>query len=147
MPPSQSTAVLLLAHGTPNALGEMAEYLAKVTGGRALPPEVVAELQHRYAQIGLTDNQIGLTEIPAPEPPPLTRWTLAQGRLLEAALAAAALTQNGLPLPVYVAMRNWHPFIRETMDRVRDSGRKLVAGVERHSAGFDPGAGGDGGFA
>lgn len=46
-------AVLLLAHGTPNVLGEMAEYLSKVTGGRALPQEVVEELQHRYAQIGL----------------------------------------------------------------------------------------------
>ena len=63
-----STAVLLLAHGTPNVLGEMPAYLAKVTGGRALPPSVVAELQHRYAQIGLG-------ETPTPEPPPLTRWT------------------------------------------------------------------------
>ncbi len=28
------SAVLLLAHGTPDVLGEMAEYLDKVTGGR-----------------------------------------------------------------------------------------------------------------
>ena len=40
-------AVLLLAHGTPDVLGEMAEYLSKVTGGRALPQAVVEELQHR----------------------------------------------------------------------------------------------------
>ena len=46
---SPHSAVLLLAHGTPNVLGEMAEYLSKVTGGRALPNEVVVELQHRYA--------------------------------------------------------------------------------------------------
>ena len=57
-----STAVLLLAHGTPDVLGEMAEYLSKVTGGRALPPEVVEELQRRYAQIGLGDA-------PGAEPP------------------------------------------------------------------------------
>ena len=38
---SSKTAVLLLAHGTPDVLGEMAEYLSKVTGGRALPNEVV----------------------------------------------------------------------------------------------------------
>jgi ferrochelatase len=98
-PGHNSTAVLLLAHGTPNVLGEMAEYLAKVTGGRALPPSVVAELQHRYAQIGLADT-------PGTEPPPLTRWTLAQARLLE-----IALQQSGHALPVYVAMRNWQPFI------------------------------------
>src|ERR1035441_10176012 len=81
MSQSGHTAVLLLAHGTPNVLGEMAEYLARVTGGRALPHEVVEELQHRYAQIGLRDRP-GLRDSPAPEPPPLTRWTFAQTRSL-----------------------------------------------------------------
>ena len=80
---STRSAVLLLAHGTPDVLGEMAEYLDKVTGGRPLPAEVVAELQHRYAQIGLG-------ETPGSEPPPLTKWTLAQGRLLEEALRGTA---------------------------------------------------------
>jgi ferrochelatase len=110
MSQSDSTAVLLLAHGTPNVLGEMPAYLAKVTGGRALPPSVVAELQHRYAQIGLA-------ETPAIEPPPLTRWTLAQARLLESALAAA-----GHPLSVYAAMRNWHPFIADVVRQMRADG-------------------------
>ncbi len=70
---------LLLAHGTPDVLGEMAEYLSKVTGGRALPQAVVEELQHRYAQIGLR-------ETPGIEAPPLTKWTMMQGQLLEQAL-------------------------------------------------------------
>ena len=112
-----STAVLLLAHGTPNVLGEMAEYLAKVTGGRPLPPQVVAELQHRYAQIGLRD-------IPGTEPPPLTRWTLEQARLLE-----LALQQSGHALPVYVAMRNWHPFIADVVRQMRADG--VTRGVTR----------------
>jgi ferrochelatase len=105
-----TTAVLLLAHGTPNTLGEMAEYLGKVTGGRALPHEVVEELQHRYEQIGLGDT-------PGAQPPPLTRWTLAQGSLLEAALKEA-----GQPLRVYVAMRNWHPYIADVVAQVRADG-------------------------
>jgi protoporphyrin/coproporphyrin ferrochelatase len=105
-----TTAVLLLAHGTPNVLGEMPAYLAKVTGGRALPPSVVAELQHRYAQIGLR-------ETPTPEPPPLTRWTIAQARLLE-----LALQQSGHPITVYVAMRNWHPFIADVVAKMRAGG-------------------------
>jgi ferrochelatase len=109
-PGDNSTAVLLLAHGTPNVLGEMPAYLAKVTGGRALPPSVVAELQNRY-------EQIGLGETPAPEPPPLTRWTFAQARLLEAALAA-----DGHPMRVYAAMRNWHPFIPEVVAKMRADG-------------------------
>jgi ferrochelatase len=103
---SSKTAVLLLAHGTPDVLGEMAEYLSKVTGGRALPNEVVEELQHRYAQIGLADT-------PGPEPPPLTRWTLAQGRLLQSLLPDTK---------VYVAMRNWHPYIADVIAQMRADG-------------------------
>jgi protoporphyrin/coproporphyrin ferrochelatase len=114
--PTNTTAILLLAHGTPDALDEMADYLSHVTGGRALPQEVVAELQHRYAQIGLK-------EVPGEEPPPLTRWTLTQAHLLEQALAAA-----GNPLPVYAAMRNWHPFIADVVAQIRADGiTRLIA--------------------
>ncbi|MBS1823524.1 MAG: ferrochelatase [Acidobacteria bacterium] len=101
-----SKAVLLLAHGTPNVLGEMAEYLGKVTGGRALPDAVVEELKHRYAQIGLA-------ETPGTEPPPLTKWSLAQGSLLQEALDDT---------PVYVAMRNWHPYIADVVEAMRADG-------------------------
>jgi ferrochelatase len=88
----------------------MAEYLSKVTGGRSLPDEVVEELQHRYAQIGLG-------EAPGEEPPPLTRWTLLQAKLLQGALAAA-----GKPLRVYAGMRNWHPFIGDVVTQMRTDG-------------------------
>jgi ferrochelatase len=104
--PRQSNAILLLAHGTPNVLDEMAEYLSKVTGGRPLPQEVIEELQHRYAQIGLG-------ETPGAEPPPLTKWTIAQGHLLEQAL-------NGPR--VYIAMRNWHPYIADVVAQMRVDG-------------------------
>lgn len=99
------TAILLLAHGTPNVLGEMADYLQKVTGGRPMPPHVIEELQHRYAEIGLRDD-------PLPEGPPLTRWTLRQAELLEDETCA----------PVYVGMRNWHPFIADTVARMKADG-------------------------
>jgi protoporphyrin/coproporphyrin ferrochelatase len=116
MPKLDRTAVLLLAHGTPDVLGEMAEYLSKVTGGRALPHEVVEELQHRYAQIGLG-------ETPGPEAPPLTKWTLTQAHLLEQALAAA-----GTPLRVYAGMRNWHPYIADVVREIRADGvTRLIA--------------------
>jgi ferrochelatase len=97
--------ILLLAHGTPNMLGEMKEYLDKVTGGRGVPQHVVEELQHRYAEIGLA-------ETPGAEPPPLTKWTLKQAELLRAALK----------LPVYVGMRNWHPYITDTVAQMKADG-------------------------
>lgn len=105
-----SEAVLLLAHGTPNVLGEMAEYLDKVTGGRAVPREVVEELQHRYQMIGLSQS-IG------DEPSPLTKWTLEQGRLLERNFIG-----NRLKTKVYIAMRNWHPYIADVISQMRRDG-------------------------
>ena len=107
------SAILLLAHGTPDALGEMAEYLKRVTGGRPLPDEVVRELQHRYAEIGLG-------EAPGDQPPPLTRWTMLQGRLLEAALCGPR---------VYVGMRNWHPYIADVLAQMRRDGITRVKAI------------------
>jgi ferrochelatase len=107
------SAVLLLAHGTPDVLGEMAEYLSKVTGGRALPQEVVEELQHRYAQIGLR-------ETPGVEAPPLTKWTMTQGHLLEQALDGEK---------VYVGMRNWHPYIADVIAQMRMDGVTHIKAV------------------
>ena len=100
-----NSAILLLAHGTPDRLCEMAEYLDKVTGGRPIPQHVVEELQHRYAEIGLRDD-------PLVEGPPLTRWTLLQGRLLAEAMQE----------PVYVGMRNWHPYIADVVAQMKADG-------------------------
>ena len=90
-------AVLLLAHGTPDRVEEIHEYLARVTGGRALPHEVVEEVSHRFSIIGGS---------------PLTRLTLQQGELL----------QRELGLPVYVGMRNWKPYIADVVGRMRSDG-------------------------
>lgn len=97
--------ILLLAHGTPNVLGEMKEYLDKVTGGRGVPDHIVAELQHRYAEIGLRAE-------PGPEPPHLTKWTLKQADLLEDEACTS----------VYVAMRNWHPYIADVVAQMKADG-------------------------
>ncbi len=84
------TAVLLLAHGSPDSVEEVPEFLLRVTGGRPLPPSVVDEVKHRYGLIGRS---------------PLTELTLKQGELLG----------RELGLPVYVGMRNWKPFIADAV--------------------------------
>ena len=101
---SEKAAVLLLAHGTPDALDEIPEYLKNVTGGRALPESVVDEIRHRYSLIGAS---------------PLTRLTLQQGELLEQKLGA----------PVYVGMRNWKPYIADTVRAMRADGVTKIAVV------------------
>jgi ferrochelatase len=100
-------AVLLLAHGTPETAEEVSEYLRNVTSGRPLPQSVIDEMRRRYALIGRS---------------PLTEITLQQARLVERELAA-----SGLPVPVYVAMRNWRPSISDVVRRMRADGIEQAA--------------------
>ncbi len=91
-----STGVLLLAHGSPDSPGEVPEFLRNIAG-RPLPQNVVDEVKHRYGLIGHS---------------PLTEITLRQ----------AAGAARELRLPVYVGMRNWKPFIADTVQKmVRDA--------------------------
>jgi protoporphyrin/coproporphyrin ferrochelatase len=100
-------AVLLLAHGTPETIEQIPEYLRNVVSGRPVPQAVVEEIQHRYSLIGHS---------------PLTEITFAQARLVEAELAAA-----GEKVPIYVGMRNWKPYIPEVVRRMRADGIEEAA--------------------
>ena len=100
-------AVLLLAHGTPETVEQIPEYLRNVTGGRPLPQEVVEEIERRYTLIGHS---------------PLTEITLEQARLVEAEFAA-----TGERIPVYAAMRNWHPYIADVVRQMRSDGVEEAA--------------------
>jgi len=93
----KKNAVLLLAHGSPDFVEEVPEFLLRVTGGRSLPPAVVEEVKHRYGLIGRS---------------PLTELTLKQGELLA----------HELRLPVYVGMRNWKPFIADAVRVITSEG-------------------------
>lgn len=100
-------AVLLLAHGTPETVEQIPDYLLKVTGGRPLPQHVIEEIQHRYSLIGHS---------------PLTEITIEQGRLVENELAI-----SGERIPIYVAMRNWHPYIAHVVRQMRADGIEEAA--------------------
>ena len=50
------TAILLMAHGTPDSLDQMPEYLTRVRNGRPPSPELIAEITANYAAIGGRDD-------------------------------------------------------------------------------------------
>ena len=83
-------AVLLIAHGSPERVEDIPEFLQNISRGRPLPEAVVREVQHRCLLIGSS---------------PLTKITRAQ----------ADGVSRELALPAYVGMRNWHPFIAATL--------------------------------
>jgi ferrochelatase len=100
-------AVLLLAHGTPESVEQIPDYLRNVTSGRPLPPAVIEEIERRYTLIGHS---------------PLTEITLEQARLVEEELSA-----SGRPVRVYVGMRNWRPYIPDVVRQMRADGVEEAA--------------------
>ena len=94
---AHKAGVLLLAHGSPDSVDEVPEFLLQVTGGRPLPSQVIEEVKHRYGLIGHS---------------PLTEITLKQGELLS----------KQLRVPVYVGMRNWKPFIADAVEAMIAAG-------------------------
>jgi ferrochelatase len=103
-------AVLLLAHGAPERLDDVEPYLEFVRGGRPLAPEIVHEIKQRYVEIGGSS--------------PLLARTLEQAQALE-----ETLRSDGFDVSVYVGMRNWHPFIKETMARMKDDGMDRIVAI------------------
>ena len=100
-------AVLLLAHGTPETVEQIPEYLRNVVSGRPLPQHVLEEIQHRYGLIGHS---------------PLTELSMEQARLTEAELAS-----TGQNVRVYVGMRNWRPYIPDVVKQMRANGVEEAA--------------------
>jgi protoporphyrin/coproporphyrin ferrochelatase len=98
------TAVLLLAHGSPETPEQIPEFLSHVTGGRTLPPTVIEEIRHRYSLIGFS---------------PLACWTRLQADQLS----------RSLKMPVFIGMRNWKPFIGDTVKAITDQHYERVIAV------------------
>jgi ferrochelatase len=103
----ERVAVLLMAYGGPGSLDDVEPYLNDVRGGRPTSPELLGEIRERYARIGGRSPILELTRA----------QSVAVGRVL------------GAGFQVYVGMRHWHPFIRETADEIVRAGHRHVVGV------------------
>jgi len=103
-------AVLLVAFGGPERPEEIRPFLQIVTAGRPIPPARLEEVARHYEVIGGRS--------------PLNALTRRQAAALADALAA-----RGRALPVWVGMRNWHPFLHETLAEMKDRGRRRAVAV------------------
>lgn len=103
-------SVLVVSFGGPQGMDDIRPFLANVLRGRRVSPARVEEVAHHYELFG------GVS--------PLSAITERQADGLRARLAAA-----GQPLPVYVGMRNWHPYLADTLRRMHADGC-------RHAVGF-----------
>jgi protoporphyrin/coproporphyrin ferrochelatase len=108
----RSDAVLLVAHGTVEALDELPEFLTNIRRGHAPPPELLAEVRRRYEAIG------------------------GQSPLNAINRSIAERLEERLGVPVRTANRLSHPYPKDVLQSLATAGtrRVLVVALAQHSA-------------
>ena len=103
------TGIFLMAHGAPESTDDIPEYLKTIRGGRDSKPETIQIIRDRYEQIG---GKSPLREITAELAERLEKF----------------LNQEEPQFKVYVGMRNWSPYIRDEVKRMKEDGiEKVIA--------------------
>ncbi len=103
-------SVLLIAFGGPEKRDDVRPFLQRVTEGRRIPPERLEEVAHHYEVIG-------------------GRSPLGDLTCRQAAGLREALGRRGDARPVFVGMRNWHPFLHETLAEMQAQGCRRALGI------------------
>lgn len=98
--------ILLLAFGGADSLESVEPFVKNVLKGRPVTPEIVAKSIERYKLIGGKS--------------PLLDITLEQARGIEDALNADP--GSHYRYKAYVGMRYWHPFIADTVKKMKEDG-------------------------
>jgi len=102
---TERRAVVLSSHGTVDDLDDLPAFVTNVRRGRPPPPELIAELRHRYDAIGGRS--------------PLNAINAEVARKLSAALN----------VPVRLANRLWKPFVKDVLAGLAKEGVLHVAVV------------------
>jgi protoporphyrin/coproporphyrin ferrochelatase len=103
------TGIFLMAHGAPESTDDIPQYLKQIRGGTESTPETIQIIRDRYEQIGGSS--------------PLREITAELADRLE-----KFLNQDGPQFKVYVGMRNWSPYIRDEVKRMKEDGiEKVIA--------------------
>ena len=109
--PQRPIAIMLMAMGGPDKLDNVEPYLLDVRGGRPTPPEFVEEIRERYRVTGGKSPVLSITR--------------EVGRKLEQRLNGP----GGERFRVYVGLRHWHPYIKETYADVLDDQPEALIGL------------------
>jgi ferrochelatase len=102
-------AALMIAFGGPERPEDIRPFLARVTQGR-VPAERLETVARHYELFGGKS--------------PVNEVTFRQAEALK-----TTLKDQGMPLAVYVGMRNWHPLLVDTVKQMGRDGATRAVGV------------------
>ncbi len=97
-----------MGYGGPTAPDEIMPFLRRVVEGKGVPDSRLQGVVGHYEAVGGRS--------------PFNEQTQALADSLE-----HWLQQRGRQLPVVMGMRNWHPFLADTLARLKDDGRRHAA--------------------
>ncbi|MEE8575239.1 MAG: ferrochelatase, partial [Thermodesulfobacteriota bacterium] len=106
-----STAVLLLAFGGADSVDSVEPFLNNILSPRTPSPQLIEDARKRYMLIG------GYS--------PITEITMMQARMLGMRVNRGRKEK----IPVYVGMKNWNPYIKDTIKEMAKDGVKKVIAV------------------
>ena len=102
-------SILMIGFGGPEKKEEIRPFLDNVLRGKPVPRTRYEQVVRQYELIGGRS--------------PYNEHTFRQAKMLE-----DELKRTGTPLPVYIGMRNWHPYYRDTIRRMINDGKKQAVG-------------------
>ncbi len=105
---AKKTGILLMAYGAASSLDEIEPYLKDIRGGRPVSEQLIEDIKRRYTLMGGKS--------------PLLETTRHQAAALETSLNQSFIP----PVKVYIGMRHWHPFIKDTVAEMAKDGVKHI---------------------
>jgi len=103
-------AVLLISFGGPEGQSDIRPFLRNVLRGRRIPEARIEAVAKHYELFN------GVS--------PLNAITRRQANGLR-----KRLQESGPQLPVFIGMRNWHPFLDDTLAQMADAGIERALGI------------------
>lgn len=103
-------AVLLIGFGGPTRHEEIRPFLDNILRGRPIPPKRYEAVVHHYGAMGGRS--------------PYNDHTMRQAEALR-----ARMLRDGIEIPVAVGMRNWNPYIADTLRDLARGGARRIFGM------------------
>ncbi len=102
--------ILIIGFGGPTRPEEVRPFIENVTRGVPIPEERLKEVENHYLAVGGAS--------------PYNEWAhRLTGKIHE------KLSEQGVTLPVFIGMRNWNPFLKDTIAAIQQKGLKKGIGV------------------
>jgi protoporphyrin/coproporphyrin ferrochelatase len=121
--------ILIVGFGGPRKSSEIMPFLKQVTRGRNIPEARLQDVVHHYEAIGGS----------SPYNECVSRFEAKLRTALQKLEIAGS--QRSAALPVFSGMRNWHPFLKDTLTEIKNRALSraliLVLAVHRSEASYD----------